>query len=89
MARTLLIVPDDARETAHWLELAERENAGEIVRGVPPYLADELDGVDLPHVYVEPNPPAPEPEQEPEPDPIEQIRADLDWLITFVVTGEA
>lgn len=26
---------------------------------------------------------------EPEPDPLEQLRADLDWIINYVVTGEA
>lgn len=34
-------------------------------------------------------PPGIEELPEPEPDPVEQMRADLDWLINFVVTGEA
>lgn len=61
MPRTLLLVPDDDRPVAHWIDLAQREGAAEIVRGVPPALADVVGDQLLPFVHVEPDPsPAPE-----------------------------
>ena len=90
MPRTMFIIPADA-DVNDYLEMASEAASREIVVGIPPALADQIGDDELPMLYVEEDPEQPEPVEPPAPeaDPIIGLRAELDWLISYVMTGEA